>query len=121
MTNVVPFPTRDSADRGELIKALTVLSGHLDLIQSSLGQSMILLDRANLLPEIRAELAATAGDARDLTDWLAIVRQQIPEMSPEQVRPAVVPLIGALGRLDQQAHAILRALPDRITHLLRRG
>lgn len=126
MTNVVPFPAhisdaRASDDRAELDTALAGLAGHLDLILMSLGQSLILLDRANLLSETRAELTLTARRAKDLADWLTIVRQQLPGLPPEQVRAAVAPLVSELDRLDQQAHAILRALPDRITHLLRRG
>lgn len=116
MANVVPFPAR-GGDRVHLADALTGLAQHLEQVRSSLGQSIALLDRAAILPEIRAELATTATRANDLADWLEVVRRQLPQLPPDSLSPAVAPLIAELGSLDQQATAILRSLPGRIESL----
>lgn len=116
MANVVPFPAR-GGDRVQLAEALTGLAQHLEQVRSSLGQSIVLLDRAAILPEIRAELAATAKRANDLADWLGVVQRQLPELPPDSLGAAVAPLVVELGSLDQQATAILRSLPGRIETL----
>lgn len=116
MANVLPFPAR-GGDRVQLADALAGLARHLEQVRSSLGQSIALLDKASILPDIRAELAVTAGRANDLADWLAVVRRQLPGLPPDSLNPAVVPLIAELGSLDHQATAILRSLPGRIETL----
>lgn len=116
MAEVLPFPAR-GGDRVHLADALTGLARHLEQVRSSLGQSIALLDRAAILPEIRAELAATVKRANDLADWLGVVRQQLPDLSPDRLSPAVAPLIAELSSLDHQATGILRSLPGRIETL----
>jgi|GEM_PF-5221212 len=116
MANVLPFPVR-GGERASLADALAGLAQHLEQVRASLGQSIALLDQAAILPDIRDELAATAGRANDLADWLGVVQRQLPDLSPDRLSPAVAPLIAELGSLDHQANAILRSLPGRIERL----
>lgn len=122
MGKVLSFPARTiPQDRARLAGALDILSRHLEQILSSLREGLSMLDHAGILPEVRDELAAAAGRAVDLADWLAVVRRQLPDLPPERLCPAITPLMNELNSLDLQAQAILDALPGRVEKLLRRG
>ena len=116
MAEILSFPAR-GGERVPLEDALASLAQNLEHVRASLGQSIALLDQAAILPDVRDELAATAGRANDLADWLGVVRRQLPDLSPDRLHPAVAPLIAELGSLDHQANAILRSLPGRIESL----
>lgn len=110
---ILSFPERGDV-RAHLMNALADLAGHLEQVLSSLGQGIALLDGAAILPKIRQELAAAAGRASDLADWLEVVRRQMPDLPPDRLNAAVAPLVVELVCLDNQANAILGTLPGLI-------